>query len=55
MTDNEDEQKQWLLKRQFKKLQNQIAVCSSEQKKKYTNFSSLVKAELENKGYVDKN
>ena len=54
-TDNEDEQKQWLLKRQFKKLQSLIAVMTSEQKKKYTNFSSLVKAELENKGYVDKN
>ena len=50
-----DGQKQWLWKRQFKKLQSQIAICSSEQKKKYTNFSSLVKAELENKGYVDKN
>ena len=54
-TDNEDEQKQWLLKNQLYYLQNQIAVFSSEQKKKYTNFSSLVKDELENKGYVDKN
>ena len=53
--DNEDEQKQWLLKNQLDYLQNQIAVFSSEQKKKYTNFSSLVKDELENKGYVDKN
>lgn len=53
--DNEDEQKQYLLKNQLDLLQHQLRVLTPEQKKKYTNFYSLVKAELENKGYVDKN
>ncbi len=52
--DNEDEQKQFLLER-LEYVKNQESAYDPEQKKKYANFYSLVKAELENKGYIDKN
>ena len=52
--DNEDEQKQFLSKL-LEYVKNQESAYDPEQKKKYANFYSLVKAELENKGYIDKN
>ena len=53
--DNEDEQKQFLSKELLENIKNQESAYDPEQKKKYANFYSLVKAELENKGYVDRN
>ena len=53
--DNEDKQKQFLSKELLENIKNQESAYDPEQKKKYANFYSLVKAELENKGYVDRN